>query len=228
MVRRASTRRRSGSKRGRNRRLKITRYPIVAPGVSRAQLSYGDVWSLASGGATSWARNDFKLNSLYDPDGTGVGGQPSGFAPWMGLYTRYRVVKCVVDVTFQNRVAWPVLAGFTATNDLGIFPTTGVTAQQFLLEDTQPISEVVTLANAGCDHAWAHVRRSVDVAKVYRRIYATDDDFYGRLTTDPVRMIWCEILAVSADHTVNSMICDAIVRLEFDCEFSQPAIAIQD
>jgi hypothetical protein len=204
-------------------------YPVVAPPVTRAQLSYGDVWSLASGAGTSFQKNDFKLNSLYDPDGTGVGGQPSGFVPWMAIYSRYRVIRCVVDVTFQNRVAWPVLAGFTATNDLGIFPTTGVTAQQFLLEDTQPISEVVTLANAGCDHAWNHIRRVVDVSKVYNsRVYADDDDFYGRLTTDPARMVWCEVLAVSADHTVNSMICDAIVRLEFDCEFSQPAIAIQD
>jgi len=48
--------------------------------------------------STNQAEYVYRLNSLFDPDFTGVGGQPDGFDQWKTLYTNYRVVACGVEV----------------------------------------------------------------------------------------------------------------------------------
>lgn len=40
----------------------------------------------------------WRLNSLFDPDFTGGGQQPTTFDQWMALYDRYRVLACDVDI----------------------------------------------------------------------------------------------------------------------------------
>lgn len=40
----------------------------------------------------------FNLNSLFDPDRTGVGHQPLGFDQYSAFYNRYKVFKCKVTV----------------------------------------------------------------------------------------------------------------------------------
>lgn len=51
----------------------------------------------------------FRLNSLFDPDYTGSGNQPTTFDQWMALYDRYRVIATTVDLTVtetaQNVIA---------------------------------------------------------------------------------------------------------------------------
>jgi len=44
----------------------------------------------------------WRLNSLYDPDFTGSGSQPTTFDQWMALYDRYRVIATEVDISVQD------------------------------------------------------------------------------------------------------------------------------
>lgn len=49
--------------------------------------------------------NSFRLNSIYDPDLTGVGGQPRYYDQLLsatGPYLRYRVLGCKVKIQFVN------------------------------------------------------------------------------------------------------------------------------
>jgi len=59
---------------------------------TRAKLRYSAEVSLASSGVGTVVRHTFHANSLYDPDNTGVGGQPPGFDEYMTLYHYYTVV----------------------------------------------------------------------------------------------------------------------------------------
>lgn len=43
----------------------------------------------------------FRLNSLFDPDYTGIGHQPNGFDQWSTFYNHYTVVSAQVKATFQ-------------------------------------------------------------------------------------------------------------------------------
>lgn len=63
----------------------------------------------------------FNLNSLFDPDRTGVGHQPYGFDPIANLYNRYRVIACGWRI--HNPTAptgTPVIVASLPSNDLGI------------------------------------------------------------------------------------------------------------
>lgn len=44
--------------------------------------------------------NVFAMNGVYDPDITGAGHQPRLFDQLMGLYQRYRVIKCAISFMF--------------------------------------------------------------------------------------------------------------------------------
>lgn len=47
----------------------------------------------------------FNLNSLFDPDRTGIGHQPHGYDTLATLYNRYRVIKCDWSINFYSTVA---------------------------------------------------------------------------------------------------------------------------
>lgn len=55
--------------------------------------------SSGTGGAWYW---QWRINSLYDPDFTGGGVQPTTFDQWMTLYDRYRVLSVEVDLTITD------------------------------------------------------------------------------------------------------------------------------
>lgn len=61
----------------------------------------------------------FNLNSLFDPDRTGVGHQPHGFDQLSGLYNRYRVIGCKYTVAAYS-TSDPIRFGVVPTNDDGI------------------------------------------------------------------------------------------------------------
>lgn len=60
---------------------------LVYPFAFTSSSTTGNLWD--------W---QFRLNSLFDPDFTGGGAQPTTFDQWMALYDRYRVVACSCDV----------------------------------------------------------------------------------------------------------------------------------
>lgn len=61
----------------------------------------------------------YRLNSLYDPDATGVGHQPRGFDQVAELYQKYVVTKASVIVNFRNdNTASRVIPGLIVNDDI--------------------------------------------------------------------------------------------------------------
>lgn len=68
----------------------------------------------------------FNLNSIFDPNQSGVGHQPYGFDTLATLYNRYRVISCGwrIQVNWQaNQNAQPVLVGAIPANEVLTFST---------------------------------------------------------------------------------------------------------
>jgi len=57
--------------------------------------------------------NQFRLNSIYDPDYTATitGTSVLGWSQWAALYQRYRVFKCAYKFTFSNLTADAIVNG---------------------------------------------------------------------------------------------------------------------
>jgi hypothetical protein len=80
------------SKRGagqRNQPLQI--FKSIAPSARRVRLSYSSNFQMAETAAGTGAFRVFRLNSIYDPDYSGVGTSAAGYSQMMTLYTHYRV-----------------------------------------------------------------------------------------------------------------------------------------
>jgi hypothetical protein len=56
----------------------------------------------ATAGEVQW---DFLINSLFDPDETFTGSQPSYYDEWMALYKKYRVTDVLAEVWCSNASA---------------------------------------------------------------------------------------------------------------------------
>jgi hypothetical protein len=54
------------------------------------------------GGGNIYVLQQFSLNSLFDPDETGVGHQPRYFDQWSNFYETYRVNGCKVELDFGD------------------------------------------------------------------------------------------------------------------------------
>jgi hypothetical protein len=70
--------------------------PVMWPTVLPVKLTYTDYRVITAVG--SQANYVYRLNSLNDPDFSGVGGQPAGFDQVKTLYGRYRVMAVKVEV----------------------------------------------------------------------------------------------------------------------------------
>lgn len=80
------------------------------------QLRYSQVFPIAySTGA--WGHQSFRLNSLFDPDYSGVGHQPRGFDELTYIYQQYMVTGCKVKLKFWQTSSNDTYVGFTTRKD---------------------------------------------------------------------------------------------------------------
>lgn len=97
----------------------------------------------------SWAQNLFRLNSLYDPDASGAGGQPRYMDTLLGAsggnapYSRYRVHAAHVVVEFQSKTTT------TSIGDVILMRYTTQAASSAVGARESPNSMVQTLNTLG-------------------------------------------------------------------------------
>lgn len=116
----------------------------------KVRLRYVDVLTMTST-AGAITKNAFSMNSLYDPDYTGVGHQPYGFDQWGALYQYYTVLgsklTCHWSPNSQDDNAHPFgpwHVGVVGDDD-GSTPGSGVTSAELPRCD----SKLLGTKNAG-------------------------------------------------------------------------------
>lgn len=91
-------RKRGGARRWRKRQtttlVNTSLRPIPARYITK--MKYAEALSISTPGLGAYKWN---LNSLWDPNRTGIGHQPYGFDQLAGLYSRYRVIACKYVLT---------------------------------------------------------------------------------------------------------------------------------
>lgn len=132
---------------------------------------------------TAGTANDhvFNLNSIYDPDRTGVGHQPQGRDQWSTLYNRYRVDSTSVSIRTIGASTHGTLTALLANND-----GTTITDIDEFGESFGAISGVATTTQI------CHLSRNYNlsaVTGVTNQVYTSDDRYQALMTTSPTEVI---------------------------------------
>ena len=158
----------------------------------------------------------FRLNSLYDPDLTGVGHQPAGFDQLMTLYKYYAVVAASAHVTFQN----------TDTSNEAIC-ITNVSNTNASITDVQPVIEngrcnYMLLSAAGRSRDVIDMKCAVNVLEeVGGRNVLDNQDLWGQAGSDPTNQLYLHV-AAQPNSTTNMGPIGLVVVIEYDVIFFQP------
>lgn len=73
--------------------------------------------------------NVYRLNSMFDPDFTGIGPQPQGWDQYKAIYVKYKVVAVTLEVTFTNPSTSGLIVACQLSNPNDTITLTGTSAQ---------------------------------------------------------------------------------------------------
>jgi len=90
------------------------------------RMRYSD-WYAANAGTSGTVNYNYRANSVYHPDATGTGHQPSAFDLWSQFYDHYVVIGSKITVTFNcatsSATSAPTIVGLLLNDDTTLTPT---------------------------------------------------------------------------------------------------------
>jgi len=199
----------------------------LLPNNFHAVLRYYDNYQMTPGSQVQVQQ--FRLNSLNDPDFTGTGHQPMGYDQFSSMYTEWCVTACrvTIEANLTNLAANiadvgvnRVVAAFFATGNDTTVPTTVLQA----VENHNAVFHKMT----GYQNRWSHTVQ-VDNPRFFgfgRRQYLIDSDFTGQVGSNPTRWVVGNLMVASAiagSATTNGNV-EYSILLEFDTVFRAPLV----
>lgn len=165
----------------------------------------------------------YRLNSLYDPDFTGVGGQPYQYDQLTGIYKRYRVHGCLVNVLFTDPSADGLFVGIHFRQSTDPF-TTSAKPYSYLKEIGT--SFMKPLHNTGNQNTrfvkYVPINTIFGVSKSEVNI----DAYYAAgVGANPINEAMLEVFALSSSGTITTMQCS--VTLKFYCILDHRVVQTQ-
>ncbi len=205
--------------------LSPTKGPTPFPDRMRCTLTYSSLYISLIANSASVSRYQFSMNSLFDPDFTGTGGQPEYFDQLSALYNRYRVYGSAIKVVFlpfnssgaqvnvpTNAVLLPsaqTLASFNVDDVAGM-----ARAQNRIITGNMDQSNVTMVSS----HSISEILGVKDVEGA--------DRLQALISASPSEQALWSILARTADGTTATSL-GISVRITYDCEFFDRQVASQ-
>lgn len=158
------------------------------------------------------AEHIFRLNSLYDPDFAGVGGQPYGFDQMAALYRRYKVTGVRIDISIYNPNEDGVIVGALLQPPEGTATLTGKSMEDI---GDLPMCTYRVLHNTGNQRA-----RIIQYMPMHKlaglsplQFKANAGDFVSLVTTNPALYPYIRI-------AVGSIIGSTTASCQIHCKFT--------
>jgi hypothetical protein len=177
-------------------------YSDTFPREMKVMLKYNAVHTLtpSAGLASDYVYN---LNSIFDPDVTGVGHQPRGRDNWAVFYNRYRVDSCKVTMYCTRS------SGGTVTI-LGNNQSTSITDVAEPLET--PIGITGAHSPNGSSLKLVKTFNLADLNGVTRSVYETDDRYQALMSASPSEVLCLHMVWIDTALSTGS----AFVSIELD------------
>jgi len=195
------------------------------PPRKRLTLKYSDTLEMASVGVT--ATQQYRVNSLYDPDSTGTGHQPRGFDQWCsaaGPYNKYRVLA--------HRVVLRAMASTGSANECQI--VAGYSDLSTI--PTNPYTGLLNLSTQGEMRGWkaallpinvpvqtmAFEAKISDIEGVLEKAILDEDNYSALYNAHPADVAWFSIQALCLGGSTGAIFVQ--VDQEFDIQFEEPIL----
>lgn len=159
-------------------------------------------------------QHKFNLNSLFDPDRTGLGHQPYGFDQLSTLYEKYRVLSAswVINGINTGDAQRAVRIAAIPHNDNFTFPDMNLAMEsprcRYIIQGAQG-SDLKTLKG------WSSMNSIVGRT---RAEYTADDKYGSSFTANPSELVLLTIMGSDLDNS-GSVSISCTITLEFTAEF---------
>jgi len=190
---------------------------VVPPAFRKVFMAYHALGTVTEAAASTGGIYQFRLNSVYDPDYTGVGTTAMGYTAVSGLYSLFRVVRA--------RVVARLSLNTTGQAVVGILPglNSTLTATYHMLEAEPNASSRVVQGNVGGAHAIAEFNTVYQLSKicgVTNSQYMDDFDFAHPSAGNPLKSVYLNVFMAGNSGAAQTMIYN--VRIIYEVELSQP------
>lgn len=187
-------------KRSSRRKQKVVSFNKTYPhnGISNTVVMKHDYYKVinwsASTSATSYL---FRLNSLYDPDQTGVGNQPYYFDQMAALFNKYCVYGVNVKATFLVNSGTNAVLGFKAQPD-----TSSLSDASLALE--RPENKTVILAPGQRSVTSQRYFALNQLFGVRKETILDENDYKAVPTTNPLNVHYLQVYAGPTDNATTT------------------------
>lgn len=161
----------------------------------------------------------FRLNSLHDPDFTGGGHFPMYYNQLKLIYGSWLVKNCriTVSVNQTNANDYPAAFLLDVRNDSTTRTGTGISQR---LEDGG--SSVIYVGYAGGGNSAKSMSRNVNIGRQYglrRPLTTLDSDWTAPVGSNPVNTVFATIQGCAVSSSTTSISAFLQITLDFDCCF---------
>jgi hypothetical protein len=168
-------------------RTSIVRFPgLMMPDRFVTKLKYAETFRLLNAAATG--QQIFRGNSCYDPDQTGVGGQPMGFDQFAIFYNKYRVRASTLTFNLI-RTSESVRITITPSNSFSV-PASVATALE------NPYNRLIDISSSISNFSNSTRMPTYKIWGVDPTTVSSEDNFAATVTADPTN-VWAWVLNVA-------------------------------
>lgn len=174
-------------------------------------MKYADTATVALGGGT-YAPYVMNLNSIFDPNRTGLGHQPYGHDTFQALYNRYRVISCSYRISVNS--------SDNATDlQLAVIPTNEAISPSTISEVREnPRAKYVVQAPRNIARV---ISGNVYIPSLVGRTtsqYMADDRYQATYGTNPNELALLSMFAGTTTETGSTISVTFNIQLEYVVE----------
>lgn len=198
--------------------------PLVTttPSSRHIMMSFAASGGIAESAAGSGVTYFMRLNSVYDPDATGVGTSAIGYSTWSALYLSYKVNRVTVRV--QGTVTG-LSAGAFANAILAPIPFQAVVPANKQTWKMIPGARMKVLTNNSVGGSnMFNMTATYDIARVARvtkQQYKNDMDWSGQVGSNPARQVYC-LIAFDSVGSSSVMTANYNTQVTYEVEWFNP------
>lgn len=181
-----------------------------------ARLPYSQTYTNTNNTFSTAVSNTFCLNSMYDPDVTGVGHQPYQYDQLTTVYKLYRVYGAKIYVTFSNPTSDGVYVGYRIRNSTNTVATGGQTID-YIKEMGNTAYKVVN--NTGSQVARFSMYVPINlVFGVNKATVLTDNAYRALYNANPGYLAYLDLWTIDSTGTASTI--GVSVKITYYSQFS--------